>query len=106
MAMRIAARYVSRRLSSSGKIFSEEEKAAENIYIKVGTTFCSHTLLLYNFSYISAWNMCSSFYQDDVVLGLACTDAIVYALLGFPFKFSLMGIIIGFALRVPYLFLS
>ncbi|KAE9461392.1 hypothetical protein C3L33_06723, partial [Rhododendron williamsianum] len=70
MAMRIAARYVSRRLSSSGKIFSEEEKAAENIYIK-----------------------------DDVVLGLACTDAIVYALLGFPFKFYLMGIIIGFALR-------
>ncbi|KAG5515795.1 hypothetical protein RHGRI_036742 [Rhododendron griersonianum] len=70
MAMRIAARYVSRRLSSSGKIFSEEEKAAENIYIK-----------------------------DDVVLGLACIDAIVYALLGFPFKFYLMGIIIGFALR-------
>ncbi|KAF6169193.1 hypothetical protein GIB67_013623 [Kingdonia uniflora] len=34
MAVRIAARYVSRRLSSSGKIFSEEEKAAENIYIK------------------------------------------------------------------------
>ncbi|KAI7992022.1 Uncharacterized protein LOK49_LG12G01685 [Camellia lanceoleosa] len=34
MATRIAARYVSRRLSSSGKIFSEEEKAAENIYIK------------------------------------------------------------------------
>lgn len=35
MAMRIAARYVSRRLSSSGKILSEEEKAAENVYIKV-----------------------------------------------------------------------
>ncbi|KAL8479879.1 hypothetical protein ACS0TY_026203 [Phlomoides rotata] len=34
MASRIAARYVSRRLSSSGKMFSEEEKAAENIYIK------------------------------------------------------------------------
>ncbi|KAI3411462.1 uncharacterized protein J3R85_017982 [Psidium guajava] len=35
MAMRrIAARYVSRRLSSSGKILSEEEKAAENVYIK------------------------------------------------------------------------
>ncbi|XP_056165578.1 uncharacterized protein At2g27730, mitochondrial isoform X2 [Syzygium oleosum] len=31
---RIAARYVSRRLSSSGKILSEEEKAAENVYIK------------------------------------------------------------------------
>lgn len=99
MAMRIAARYVPRRLSSSGKILSEEEKAAENVYIKVGTTFCSHTLLLYNFSYISAWNMCSSFYQDDV-LGLAYTDAIVYALLGFTFKFYLMGIIIGFVLRV------
>ena len=35
MATRIAARYVSRRLSSSGKVLGEEEKAAENIYIKV-----------------------------------------------------------------------
>ncbi|XP_021901426.1 uncharacterized protein At2g27730, mitochondrial [Carica papaya] len=34
MAAKIAARYVSRRLSSSGKILSEEEKAAENVYIK------------------------------------------------------------------------
>uniref|UniRef100_A0A5B7AKH2 Copper ion binding n=1 Tax=Davidia involucrata TaxID=16924 RepID=A0A5B7AKH2_DAVIN len=34
MATRIAVRYVSRRLSSSGKILSEEEKAAENVYIK------------------------------------------------------------------------
>ncbi|KAF8039586.1 hypothetical protein BT93_B1947 [Corymbia citriodora subsp. variegata] len=35
MAMvRIAARYVPRRFSSSGKILSEEEKAAENVYIK------------------------------------------------------------------------
>uniref|UniRef100_A0A7N0UXV0 F1F0-ATPase inhibitor protein n=2 Tax=Kalanchoe fedtschenkoi TaxID=63787 RepID=A0A7N0UXV0_KALFE len=34
MATRIAARYISRRLSSSGKILSEEEKAAENVYIK------------------------------------------------------------------------
>ncbi|KAI3747231.1 hypothetical protein L6452_09683 [Arctium lappa] len=34
MATRQAVRYVSRRFSSSGKIFSEEEKAAENIYIK------------------------------------------------------------------------
>ncbi|XP_068660857.1 uncharacterized protein At2g27730, mitochondrial-like [Aristolochia californica] len=33
MAARNAARYVSRRLSS-GKILSEEEKAAENVYIK------------------------------------------------------------------------
>ncbi|XP_068663652.1 uncharacterized protein At2g27730, mitochondrial [Aristolochia californica] len=33
MATRIAARYVSRRLSS-GKVLSEEEKAAENVYIK------------------------------------------------------------------------
>ncbi|OVA06027.1 hypothetical protein BVC80_1707g137 [Macleaya cordata] len=32
--MRNAARYVSRRFSSGGKILSEEEKAAENIYIK------------------------------------------------------------------------
>lgn len=37
MATRIAARFVSRRLysSGSGKILSEEEKAAENVYIKV-----------------------------------------------------------------------
>lgn len=35
MATRVAARYISRRLSSSGKILSEEEKAAENVYIKV-----------------------------------------------------------------------
>ncbi|KAK1410943.1 hypothetical protein QVD17_37486 [Tagetes erecta] len=34
MATRQAFRYVSRRFSSSGKILSEEEKAAENIYIK------------------------------------------------------------------------
>ncbi|KAK9062403.1 hypothetical protein SSX86_019589 [Deinandra increscens subsp. villosa] len=34
MATRHAFRYVSRRFSSSGKILSEEEKAAENIYIK------------------------------------------------------------------------
>ncbi|KAK6141702.1 hypothetical protein DH2020_000404 [Rehmannia glutinosa] len=34
MATRIAARYVSRRLSSSGKVLGEEEKAAENVYIK------------------------------------------------------------------------
>ncbi|XP_047968024.1 uncharacterized protein At2g27730, mitochondrial-like [Salvia hispanica] len=34
MATRMAARYISRRLSSSGKVLSEEEKAAENIYIK------------------------------------------------------------------------
>ncbi|XP_051120588.1 uncharacterized protein At2g27730, mitochondrial [Andrographis paniculata] len=34
MAARIAARYISRRLSSSGKVLSEEEKAAENVYIK------------------------------------------------------------------------
>lgn len=35
MAARIAARYVARRLSSGGKVLSEEEKAAENVYIKV-----------------------------------------------------------------------
>ncbi|MCL7034680.1 hypothetical protein MKW94_022960 [Papaver nudicaule] len=34
MASRIAARYVSRRMMSSGKILGEEERAAENIYIK------------------------------------------------------------------------
>ncbi|TYI10079.1 hypothetical protein ES332_A09G116600v1 [Gossypium tomentosum] len=35
MATRMAVRYVSRRFSSgSGKILSEEEKAAENIYIQ------------------------------------------------------------------------
>ncbi|GJU90971.1 hypothetical protein Tco_1303394 [Tanacetum coccineum] len=34
MATKVAVRYVSRRFSSGGKILSEEEKAAENIYIK------------------------------------------------------------------------
>lgn len=34
MASRIAVRNVSRRFLSSGKVLSEEEKAAENIYIK------------------------------------------------------------------------
>ncbi|XP_062171209.1 uncharacterized protein At2g27730, mitochondrial [Alnus glutinosa] len=34
MAMRMAARFVSRRFSSGGKVLSEEEKAAENVYIK------------------------------------------------------------------------
>ncbi|KAL2485583.1 Uncharacterized protein Adt_30339 [Abeliophyllum distichum] len=34
MATRTAMRYVSRRLSSSGRVLSEEEKAAENVYIK------------------------------------------------------------------------
>ncbi|XP_027083491.1 uncharacterized protein At2g27730, mitochondrial [Coffea eugenioides] len=34
MASRMAMRYVSRRFSSSGKVLSEEEKAAENVYIK------------------------------------------------------------------------
>ncbi|RRT72481.1 hypothetical protein B296_00034515 [Ensete ventricosum] len=35
MAARVAARYVVRRLSSGGKVLSEEEKAVENVYIKV-----------------------------------------------------------------------
>ncbi|XP_065865368.1 uncharacterized protein At2g27730, mitochondrial [Euphorbia lathyris] len=34
MATRMAVRYVSRRFSSGGKVLGEEEKAAENIYIK------------------------------------------------------------------------
>ncbi|TQD76046.1 hypothetical protein C1H46_038415 [Malus baccata] len=34
MASRMAARFVPRRFSSSGKVLSEEEKAAENVYIK------------------------------------------------------------------------
>ncbi|KAK0605853.1 hypothetical protein LWI29_031381 [Acer saccharum] len=34
MATRIALRNVSRRFSSSGKVLGEEEKAAENVYIK------------------------------------------------------------------------
>lgn len=34
MATRVAARYVPRRLLSSGKVLGEEEKAAENVYIK------------------------------------------------------------------------
>ncbi|CAI9781427.1 unnamed protein product [Fraxinus pennsylvanica] len=34
MATRTVVRHVSRRFSSSGKVLSEEEKAAENVYIK------------------------------------------------------------------------
>ncbi|CAK9171326.1 unnamed protein product [Ilex paraguariensis] len=34
MAARNAVRYVSRRFSSGGKVLGEEEKAAENVYIK------------------------------------------------------------------------
>ncbi|KAL9228586.1 hypothetical protein vseg_004147 [Gypsophila vaccaria] len=34
MAGRVALRQISRRFSSGGKILSEEEKAAENVYIK------------------------------------------------------------------------
>ncbi|KAL8245414.1 hypothetical protein R6Q59_011672 [Mikania micrantha] len=34
MATRQFARYVSRRFSTSGKVLGEEEKAAENVYIK------------------------------------------------------------------------
>ncbi|KAL9268984.1 hypothetical protein AKJ16_DCAP23041 [Drosera capensis] len=34
MATRIAARYITRRLSTGGKVLNEEEKAAENVYIK------------------------------------------------------------------------
>ncbi|KAL8148123.1 uncharacterized protein At2g27730, mitochondrial [Apium graveolens] len=34
MSSRALARFVSRRFSSSGKVLSEEEKAAENVYIK------------------------------------------------------------------------
>ncbi|KAL6276466.1 hypothetical protein ACE6H2_020067 [Prunus campanulata] len=34
MASRMAARFVTRRLSSSGKVLGEEEKAAEAVYIK------------------------------------------------------------------------
>ncbi|KAK1429205.1 hypothetical protein QVD17_11410 [Tagetes erecta] len=34
MATRQFVRYVSRRLSTGGKVLGEEEKAAENVYIK------------------------------------------------------------------------
>uniref|UniRef100_A0A2P2Q2W1 Uncharacterized protein At2g27730 n=1 Tax=Rhizophora mucronata TaxID=61149 RepID=A0A2P2Q2W1_RHIMU len=34
MTSRLATRFVSRRFSSGGRILSEEEKAAENVYIK------------------------------------------------------------------------
>ncbi|PWZ10323.1 Uncharacterized protein Zm00014a_024247 [Zea mays] len=38
MATRAAARFLQRRfLSSGGKVLSEEEKAAENVYIKCGS---------------------------------------------------------------------
>ncbi|KAG0498527.1 hypothetical protein HPP92_003218 [Vanilla planifolia] len=34
MAARVACRYLVRRFSSGGRVLSEEEKAAENVYIK------------------------------------------------------------------------
>lgn len=40
MSSRVLARFVSRRFSSNGKILSEEEKAAENVYIKVIHSWC------------------------------------------------------------------
>lgn len=47
MATRMAARFVSRRFSSGGKVLSEEEKAAENVYIKVSPeSYFSHAFLL------------------------------------------------------------
>lgn len=49
MAARIAARYVARRLSSGGKVLSEEEKAAENVYIKVLPTSLDLSLVLISF---------------------------------------------------------
>ncbi|MQL96460.1 hypothetical protein Taro_029142 [Colocasia esculenta] len=33
-AARVASRYITRRFSTGGKMLSEEEKAAENVYIK------------------------------------------------------------------------
>ena len=45
MASRMAMRYVSRRFSSSGKVLSEEEKAAENVYIKVNKYCCLFGIL-------------------------------------------------------------
>ncbi|PIM97264.1 hypothetical protein CDL12_30267 [Handroanthus impetiginosus] len=48
MATRIAARYVSRRLSSNGKVLSEEEKAAENVYIKLPGTLDHKCVLRFN----------------------------------------------------------
>lgn len=42
MATRAAARFLQRRfLSSGGKVLSEEEKAAENVYIKVQISLLS-----------------------------------------------------------------
>lgn len=36
-AMRATGRHIFRRFSTGGKVLSEEEKAAENVYIKVIT---------------------------------------------------------------------
>ena len=49
MASRMAARFVPRRFSSSGKVLSEEEKAAENVYIKVIYKFPGYFLLCFSF---------------------------------------------------------
>lgn len=45
MAGRVGTRHVARRFfSSGGKVLSEEEKAAENVYIKVSFDFLFHLI--------------------------------------------------------------
>ena len=58
-AMRTGSRLVFRRLSTGGKVLSEEEKAAENVYIKVLHLFFSPSffffftiLVLFGFKYL------------------------------------------------------
>lgn len=61
MATRLAARYVPRRLMSKGKVLGEEEKAAENVYIKV-CCLSVHMLVYCNSA------MCVLFYLCELVI--------------------------------------
>lgn len=49
MASRMIARFASRRFSSGGKMLSEEEKAAENIYIKAISISFFHNRYFFQF---------------------------------------------------------
>ncbi|PQQ15148.1 uncharacterized protein Pyn_31899 [Prunus yedoensis var. nudiflora] len=56
MASRMAARFVTRRLSSSGKVLGEEEKAAEAVYIKRELTWSGSNIPLVQYQRPKALN--------------------------------------------------
>jgi len=67
MAARVAARYGSRRLfsSGSGKVLSEEERAAENAYFKV-TSKVFYYCAMYGWTVCVLWFYSSTFASSEV----------------------------------------